>query len=138
MAAVRGVDDLDMVRRGLDCQEDDYQAVHDATQALTDHLDEAIGFPLEGRPDYGTLAPLFLERFHTLAMLALDTSAALIEPAIAKGLVGLCSAQEQMRHELDDLTYSVTVMLDGVEFNCQSVEVVTVQLATLYKRHNQK
>lgn len=47
VAAVRGVDDLDMVRRGLDCHEDDYQAVHDATQALTDHLDEAIGFPLE-------------------------------------------------------------------------------------------
>jgi len=59
-------------------------------------------------------------------------------PAIAKGLVGLCSAQEQMRRELDDPTYSVAVMLDGVEFNCQSVEVVAEQLATLYQRHNQK
>ena len=81
VAAVRGVDDLDMVRRGLDCHEDDYQAVHDATQALTDHLDEVIGFPLEGRPDYGALAPLFFERFHMLAMQALGATVPTITPA---------------------------------------------------------
>jgi hypothetical protein len=77
VAAVRGVDDLDLVRRG---HEDDYQAVHDATQALTDHLDEVIGFPLEGRPDYRALVPLFFEKFHTLAMQALGAAAPMVEP----------------------------------------------------------
>lgn len=58
--------------------------------------------------------------------------------AIAKGLVGLCTAQEQMRRELDDSAYSVTVMLDGVEFNCENVESVAEQLTALYQRHSQK
>lgn len=49
----------------------EYQAVHEATQELTDRMDEVIGFPLSGRPDYDTLAPLFFERFHALAMAAL-------------------------------------------------------------------
>lgn len=71
VAAVRGVDDLDMVRRGLESHEDDFQAVHEATQALTDHLDEVIGFPLDDRPDYDALVPLFFERFHELALQAL-------------------------------------------------------------------
>lgn len=71
VAAVRGVNDLDMVRRGRDGHEDDYQAVHDTTQALTDYLDEEIGFPLESRPDYDALVPLFFEKFHALAMKAL-------------------------------------------------------------------
>ena len=48
-----------------------YQAVHRETQKLTDYLDEAIGFPLHGRPDYDALAPLFFERFHALALAAL-------------------------------------------------------------------
>jgi hypothetical protein len=46
-------------------------AVHDHTQSLTDNLDLEIGFPLIGRPDYDTLAPLFFEKFHALAMQAL-------------------------------------------------------------------
>lgn len=70
VAAVRGIDDLDTVRRS-GVGEADYQAVHHATQALTDHLDEVIGFPIEGRPEYGVLAPKFFENFHALAMQAL-------------------------------------------------------------------
>lgn len=76
VAAVRGVDDLDRVRSGYPvAYEDDFQAVHSATQELTDHLDEVIGFPLKGRPDYDTLAPLFFQRFHALAMGALPNKA---------------------------------------------------------------
>jgi len=54
----------------LNCPE--YVAVHDATRELTGCLDEAIGFPLLGSPDYDTLAPLFFARFHALAMRALS------------------------------------------------------------------
>jgi hypothetical protein len=50
-----------------------YCEVHDATQSLTDHLDEAIGFPLVGRPDYDRLVPLFFEQFHVLALAALGS-----------------------------------------------------------------
>jgi hypothetical protein len=67
VAVVRGVE-LEAVR--LD-HEADYKAVHARTQALTDHLDEAIGFPLEMDPDYDVLAPLFFARFHVLALEAL-------------------------------------------------------------------
>jgi len=48
-----------------------YETVHSATQALTDYLDERIGFPLNSRPDYEQLAPLFFEEFHSLAVDAL-------------------------------------------------------------------
>lgn len=88
VAAVRGVDDLDMVRRGLESHEEDYQAVHDATQALTDHLDEVIGFPLEGQPDYDRLEPLFFEHFHRYAMEALGFGQA----AALKAKVGVLDA----------------------------------------------
>jgi hypothetical protein len=46
---------------------EDWKAVHDKTQELTDHLDEVIGFPLSDTPDYDNLAPLFFEKFITLA-----------------------------------------------------------------------
>lgn len=68
VAVIRGVDP-EQVRRQY---EDDYQAVHTHTQALTDHLDEAIGFPLDSRPDYDVLALKFFERFHELAMEAMQ------------------------------------------------------------------
>lgn len=68
VAAVRGHGDPERVRREY---EDDFQAVHGATQKLTSYLDEAIGFPLTGRPDYDQLGPLFFEQFHELAMAAL-------------------------------------------------------------------
>jgi hypothetical protein len=55
--------------------EDDYKAVHDNTQKLTDHLDEVIGFPLESTPDYDVLEPMFFERFHVLALEVLKESA---------------------------------------------------------------
>lgn len=64
IAAFKGVE-VDQVQR---CFIADYKALHDHTQALTDNLDEQIGFPLKGRPDYDTLVPLFFERFHELAM----------------------------------------------------------------------
>lgn len=54
--------------------EADFKAVHTATQALTDYLDERIGFPLDSVPDYDKLAPLFFEQFHGLAVQALRPS----------------------------------------------------------------
>jgi hypothetical protein len=69
VAVVRGLDDPEDVRRGG--HERDYQAVHSATQSLTDNLDQEIGFPLKGHPDYDTLAPLFFKKFHELALSAL-------------------------------------------------------------------
>jgi hypothetical protein len=54
--------------------EDAYTAVHTETQRLTDYMDEVIGFPLQGRPDYDSLAPEFFKRFHTLAMQALTAN----------------------------------------------------------------
>ena len=44
-----------------------FRAVHEKTQELTDALDEEIGFPLESRPDYDKLAPLFFDKFIELA-----------------------------------------------------------------------
>lgn len=67
VAAVRGRNNPDRV----DTTGPDYVAVHEATSALTDRLDEAIGFPIQGRPDYDKLEPLFFEQFHALAMSAL-------------------------------------------------------------------
>lgn len=67
VAAVRGVE-IDAARMH---HHDEYMAVHDRTQALTENLDVEIGFPLVGRPDYEHLAPLFFEKFHDLAMQAL-------------------------------------------------------------------
>lgn len=52
--------------------EDQYEAVHTNTQQLTDFLDEQIGFPLSGRPDYDNLIPLFFDKFHSLALEALN------------------------------------------------------------------
>jgi hypothetical protein len=41
-----------------------YSKIHDATQELTDFLDEEIGFPLEDpRPNYYHFAPLFFKEF---------------------------------------------------------------------------
>lgn len=67
VAAVRGCDP-DLVRR---YHEDDYDAVHDGTQALTSYLDDVIGFPLDSRPDYDDLVPKFFDRFFNLAMQSL-------------------------------------------------------------------
>ena len=44
-----------------------YRKIHDATQKLTSYMDEEIGFPLVGRPDYDKLAPLFFDKFIKLA-----------------------------------------------------------------------
>lgn len=68
VAAVRGINDVDLVRRH---HEDDYDKVHTKTQELTDYLDEVIGFPLDSAPDYDVLAPLFFDKFHQLALEAL-------------------------------------------------------------------
>jgi hypothetical protein len=53
------------------CQE--YDKIHEATQALTDYMDERIGFPLYSRPDYDSLAPVFFHHFHELAVSAVDS-----------------------------------------------------------------
>ena len=68
VAVVRGHADPERAARE---HRDAYEAVHTATKALTDHLDEQIGFPLDSTPDYDALAPAFFKRFHALAMQAL-------------------------------------------------------------------
>jgi hypothetical protein len=56
---------------GLEDRDDMYDIqmkVHDATQAMTSHMDTAIGFPVfDNRPDYDDLAPKFFEKFLELA-----------------------------------------------------------------------
>lgn len=71
VAVVHGFSDPDVARRE---REEAYMAVHTETQHLTDYMDEVIGFPLSGRPDYDALAPAFFKRFHTLAMQALTAN----------------------------------------------------------------
>ena len=69
VAVYFGLDDPDTVRRK---HEAEYKAVHAKTQELTDYLDEIIRFPLQGRPDYRALIPLFFEKFHELALSVLE------------------------------------------------------------------
>lgn len=80
VAAVKGLNSTEMAIR---LHEDEFRAVHDKTQELTDYLDEAIGFPLDSRPDYETLAPLFFEKFHALALEALGVTTSQAAPATA-------------------------------------------------------
>jgi hypothetical protein len=47
-----------------------YSHIHDGTTPLTDYMDEVIGFPLEGRPEYDELAPKFFKEFIRLADIA--------------------------------------------------------------------
>lgn len=70
VAVFRGCSKQDVRQR----YEADWDAVHDETQKLTDSLDEVIGFPLAGVPDYDALAPKFFEHFHRLALNALGVS----------------------------------------------------------------
>ena len=67
VAVVRGREEDDLE---VQCG-DDFDAVHDKTQDLTSFMDEEIGFPLTGTPDYEKLAPLFFDKFHQLALDAL-------------------------------------------------------------------
>lgn len=47
--------------------------VHNQTaDGLTDRMDEVIGFPITGRPDYDRLAPKFFNVFIDLANKAID------------------------------------------------------------------
>jgi len=55
------------LRSGKFKDENVARLVHDSTTPLTDYLDEVIGFPLEGRPDYNTLSPKFFDKFYELA-----------------------------------------------------------------------
>ena len=52
---------------------DAYKRVHSATQVVTDHLDESIGFPLDSEPDYDALVPVFFEKIHNIALQCLAT-----------------------------------------------------------------
>ena len=71
----------------IDVTDAGYKRLHDATRVVTDHLDEVIGFPLMGKPDYDRLVPLFFEAFHRI----------------------VCSlAQEQNESHLDSLQDVVT------------------------------
>ena len=69
VAAWFDLGDVELVRR---VYEDTYQAVHKATQVLTDNLDTEIGFPLEDLPDYDELWPKFFEKFHEIAIKTLS------------------------------------------------------------------
>ncbi|MGG2621628.1 hypothetical protein [Pseudomonas aeruginosa] len=84
VATVKGLNNTDMAIR---LHEAEFRAVHDKTQELTDYLDEVIGFPLDSRPDYETLAPLFFEKFHALALEALGVTPSQAAPAQA-GVAG--------------------------------------------------
>jgi hypothetical protein len=66
VASWRGIEREDVELGGAD-----FDLVHRATQELTDNMDEQIGFPLAGRPDYDRLAPLFFAKFFGLACTAL-------------------------------------------------------------------
>ena len=71
----------------IDVTDAGYKRLHDATRVVTDLLDEVIGFPLMGKPDYDRLVPLFFEAFHRI----------------------VCSlAQEQNESHLDSLQDVVT------------------------------
>lgn len=48
--------------------QDDYDAVHEATQKLTGYLDREIGFPLEEAPDFDDMIPKFFNRFYEIAV----------------------------------------------------------------------
>jgi hypothetical protein len=69
VAVVRGIP-LESVRRNAHTDAD-RRRVHAKTQALTDYLDEVIGFPLVGAPDFDELEPKFFEVFHAIAMAVL-------------------------------------------------------------------
>lgn len=54
---------------------DHFDKLHrDTQEALTDRLDEVIGFPLKGRPDYSDLLPKFFEVWHETALKSLLTT----------------------------------------------------------------
>ena len=77
VAAVRGFDDEGLV----DLCGEDFKAVHESTQQLTDRMDEVIGFPLKSMPDYDKLGPLFFDHFHALAMKSLKATQQPAPPA---------------------------------------------------------
>lgn len=59
-----GIEDYEDVNLGI---HEEFEIVHRGTQPLTSHLDEVIGFELEGRPSYETLVPKFFDKFIELA-----------------------------------------------------------------------
>lgn len=70
-----------------------YSKIHDATQELTDYMDEVIGFPVDdSRPDYDTLAPKFFEEFIRLADLEWDhiVTDRGIQPLTDRQFRGMC------------------------------------------------
>lgn len=69
VAAHLGFPDIDSV----DVCGESYTSVHASTQKLTDYMDEKIGFPIHGVPDYDNLAGKFFDIFHELAVEALSS-----------------------------------------------------------------
>lgn len=73
VAAVHGIADAD---QAFDLREEEYHAVHAATQELTDRLDETIDFPVDDpHPDYDLYEQRFFEAFHRIALAALCPTA---------------------------------------------------------------
>jgi len=94
VAISRGYSDPEVAARE---REDDYMAVHSETQKLTDYMDEVIGFPLKGRPDYSVLAPAFFKKFHALALGALSAP----QPAAQPTKQGVPDAMAQVAEMAD-------------------------------------
>jgi len=53
--------------------DEDFDRLHEESQALTSSLNTEIGFPLDQTPDYEALNPKFFERFHEIACRVLTT-----------------------------------------------------------------
>lgn len=76
----------------------EFEIVHDATQELTDQMDVVIEFPLEGQPDYATLAPRFFHKFLEFASAALPFEEAQCDPSDAYFLDLLMSGDLTFRY----------------------------------------
>ena len=64
-----GWSDPGSVQVQVDGADELFQEIHKKTEEkLTDRMDEVIGFPIKGMPNYGKLAPLFFDVFHSVAI----------------------------------------------------------------------
>ena len=64
-----GWSDPDSVQGSVDGAIELFQKIHyETAEKLTDRMDEVIGFPVTGRPNYGKLGSLFFDAFHDVAI----------------------------------------------------------------------
>src|SRR5690554_2638420 len=59
-------------------------------------------------------------------------------PAVAENLKAMVDEQAQMRRELSDPAYTVTVILDGKPVACTDKQALIDQLSALYQQHNRR